>query len=430
MEATRKAIKYFKVHSALSINMCWRDSGITMSDNDDDDEEVEGEENQTNRSKDTLTDNHHPNDVNSRISSDTGLESESRAISPPKLIPSELMCNNYATVQRRRRKRRPRPFSEQIDPTTVLFESGGGKGGNGCATAANPITGAIEDIDMEWPNFGHKRHTVHESMSYYSLCFPSPQLGMVNSKSGRSLRKSAPKGGTSDQIRDTTAAAARTFGYISSNLLPSASSSVKSKSKPPPPPPPHRRSPPPPLPLIPVEAEISYRKNELFSPDGLDFTLNEFEEDDVLDFRRMSVNFQQPDAVTSAAAPTGGAITSLVPPAGDELDLSPEAEESETSFIEKGEEMIATSTTTTSSSNNCTHNFHETEDTCSHSSRAQDPHQQGHNQQSPQTDRNMMMHGLDPSSHACMYIFGGREERMTNFPQKQPMAVWKLCLNI
>lgn len=28
--------------------------------------------------------------------------------------------------------------------------------------------------DMEWPNL--KRHTVHESMSYYSLCFPSPQL--------------------------------------------------------------------------------------------------------------------------------------------------------------------------------------------------------------------------------------------------------------
>ena len=28
--------------------------------------------------------------------------------------------------------------------------------------------------DMEWHNL--KRHTVHESMSYYSLCFPSPQL--------------------------------------------------------------------------------------------------------------------------------------------------------------------------------------------------------------------------------------------------------------
>lgn len=28
--------------------------------------------------------------------------------------------------------------------------------------------------DMEWPNL--KRHTVHESMSYYSLCFPSPLM--------------------------------------------------------------------------------------------------------------------------------------------------------------------------------------------------------------------------------------------------------------
>lgn len=372
VEATRKAIKYFRVHSALSINMCWRDSGITMSEN-----EEEEEENQT-TSKD-ISDNSQPNDGNSRISTDTGLESESRAISPPVLASktSDLTGSNYATVLRRRRKRRPRPFSEQIDP--VLYESVGGG-----AAAGSSIGGqVIEDVDMEWPNFGHKRHTVHESMSYYSLCFPSPQLGTTVNHKSRSLRKNIPVSGSSDRRLTNV----HTF-TISGSTGASLTSSAKSKSNPP-----HV----PPLPPLRHPDEISYRKNELFSPDGLDFTLNEFEEDDVLDFRRMSVNFQQPT------------VQSPAPVLADE-GLSPEAEESETSFIEKGADLKSPSSASNSS------NYHNDDRGTG------DEYQRLEGQSSREMDACVQL----PS----MFVFGGREERRSGFTQKQAMAVWKLCLNI
>lgn len=371
VEATRKAIKYFRVHSALSINMCWRDSGITMSDHEDE------EENQT--SKD-ISDNSQPNDGNSRISTDTGLESESRAISPPisSSKVSDLTGSNYATVLRRRRKRRPRPFSEQIDP--ILYESVGGVGAAGVDGA--PV---IEDVDMEWPNFGHKRHTVHESMSYYSLCFPSPQLGSaVNHPPSRSLRKNISTGGGS-KTSDRRLTNVHTFSNSSSTATTSSllTSSAKSKSNPPPP------------------EEMSYRKNELFSPDGLDFTLNEFEEDDVLDFRRMSVNFQQPM--------TQSPVVGLVP----DVEPSPEAEESETSFIEKEERLKSGST---SSRNNYHKDGHEDE-----YQRLVTPERQLSSSPSSQE-----MDGRVPS----MFVFGGREERTAGFTERQAMPVWKLCLNI
>ena len=406
VEATRKAIKYFKVHSALSINMCWRDSGITMSDN---------EEEEDHTSKD-VSDNNPAIDGNSRVSSDTGLESESRPLSPPKPVlahggggGSGPVLSSFATVQRRRRKRRPRPFSEQIDP--ILFES---------TAAAAGLAPAIEDVDMEWPNFGHKRHTVHESMSYYSLCFPSPQLGSVNQS--RSLRRNLAAGGSSDgraanvHTFSKAAAGAATAGSVGSSCL-SASKSKGNPSVPPPPPP---RAllvqPPPPLPPS-SEEPVSYRKNDLFSPDGLDFTLNEFEEDDVLDFRRMSVNFQQPIRNSPALVPSALIVV------GDQ-PLSPE-DESETSFIEaKGSSeapMILSSSTSSSNNNNCNNNCKQTRA----EAEAETEYTSGAERDVGDVDEE----DGRPTT-PCIFIFGGREERTSSFPQKQPMAVWRLCLNI
>lgn len=58
-----------------------------------------------------------------------------------------------------------RPLSEVIQPTTLL------------SIGTMPLD---EEINNDaWT----KRHTVHESMSYYSLCFPSPQPGSDSSSS-------------------------------------------------------------------------------------------------------------------------------------------------------------------------------------------------------------------------------------------------------
>ena len=206
MHMTRKAIRYFKRHSNLSIDMCRRDSGITMSDDESDD---------------TITNSSSKQKRSDKRSIDTGLEL------------TELVATPIA----------PGPL---IDEWPKIDE-------------------------LEWPDFGNKRHTVHESMSYYSLCFPSPQLGSVTKS--RSLMKQSESKNRRSQAASSSATNYGQTGVKKTHTMKQAAVSPLAESSP--------------------AKTLTSEEQKAASPEGLDFSLNEFEEDDVLEFQRRSTHFKQ-----------------------------------------------------------------------------------------------------------------------------------------
>lgn len=62
-------------------------------------------------------------------------------------------------------------------------------------TAGDLLLLACEDVALDWPppdSVPSKRHTVHESMSYYSLCFPSPPPGALSVSMSAGASPSTP----------------------------------------------------------------------------------------------------------------------------------------------------------------------------------------------------------------------------------------------